>query len=1554
MEAVVQRCLLKAILSVVTPRKEDMSLSTLQSSSTSSVKASTSFFPKKKKQKAIPCSVENLRLYPSHIAEDSFVVESNALETLFHFLVSRGLIAKCGDDEDGTTNSKHKDESTIDGDAIDTFIEDLASALNKDEHVGGTQVVAGQINFIFTQSRKKPSSTVVKDSQRKMVDVRALVLAFSKGIAPLISAKMKIAHQHICRKVKAPHPTSWLQLAVDNCEKSRASTPHLVVKNDTIMAWLKEILIFYTPPSDGFDFTNHLHEINGILNTNAMLWPSDPVEIAKLFVSGSSYFCNALTKLPPYSILELLLRFQPLFDNALETDVSFIQHALSKHAHNQLTIPSNIFDQIAEALLRILGVLCLNHPDFKALLEDLTMKISLLKGRHAKLASSSTSSSMPTASKLLDSLKLQSSTLDVLLTAEANKLDIHAMFTQAGAKPPQRMSTRVLDVLKRVQFRLADQILDIQQQGLPDRKTSSLPLLRHHDSNDSPISPLARFNFPSSINSSSSSPSQPQAEYLYAINANTPIQSLPSRRDGISTTPYAQRVYFADGSFQQYDSTFLSQRTKRNLDTLPSSSSSSTPSAHIQSLPELNDIGEPVAKKAHIIIRPQQHGLKGYERLSEMQITNEGATTSDHDDDGDNIDDDNDNDEVEEIIEKGNEVMSTGVRQGVINPSFPHASQSTYLQIPHVSSIIPSQEQQHQPTAFDLPTSTLRDHARISNEHKNGPFDQPPNYHEYMAVQMKSPQQQQSPRRGVSKGDYLSLLQLAGNAVEEAEFELQSTWKNDACLLSGICFEISHMEFMWCVQLNATVSDSTAIANQVANKLNISLDLDRNNIGFTNSVPSFHETSKSTRFLGSWYNDCRLVTNQPTRVTLYFSTIRNFASPTFFSYAKNIIVHLPLVATNNDLYMASNSRSATAGNRTRANKSTVFAGRKPLASSSLVQQASTPSNTTAATSSMSSMITVDDTPPVMMPINSGDVSGKDAALDAMSALEIAIKVEQIPERFTFASICSHQPNNDAIKKNLLIGSKCIVAVHSTNHNTFVSSIANFEAQTAYSSIIARVKKQSTTDTFMICRDLGEKSFVVLDDTTTDPLPWEQQLTTSGAKVLHVFLQPRIYAQYLPSDLIAPMRSAILFCDNIPRSDVLLAFLSQRSLALRSFSTFSHTMELVGTEGAIVKALQEYKDNPFPVRNSFGNSASLSSSIYLEILLKKNTFHLSVPRFIKPHNLLRQLSLILTSESDTIIAHIQRISSLGVTTTLLQSGMYHEISHFCPLNQGRVVVAFDEAESAELLQLPFSSAELDSMGGFLQRHSANGPSLLPSTTKAMTSVTLSQTTTSQSPSPSNVLRSIPNLPSLSGRNGLKILTKSDVLMLPQLNFESYVKRCLRIHGEVGKEYVSAVEQHRLAYAEKEVNLQRFMLPGKKVRIAMIDICTSLGFSQEAITFLLAERDRVLDAQRKAKTRQNLRERAKVIHNQITSTLDMLQTSSSPTPNIDRGLMEDKLQQLLTTLFNAPEGLKLEFKKVDKEKKLNYAEKYIKKHVSHANIRNTSKSSFGPSSTKGALK
>eukprot|EP00056_Hartaetosiga_gracilis_P013236 m.217971 g.217971 ORF g.217971 m.217971 type:complete len:813 (+) comp13812_c0_seq39:1919-4357(+) len=739
--------------------------------------------------------------------------------------------------------------------------------------------------------------------------------------------------------------------------------------------------------------------------------------------------------------------------------------------------------------------------------------------------------------------------------------------------------------------------------------------------------------------------------------------------------------------------------------------------------------------------------------------------------------------------------------------------------------------------------------------------------------------QQQEQQHQHQYDEYLHLLQLAGDVVEEDEGQ-HGEWMDDPLLTSsGMGFPLSHRHTMWCVQIQAILSKGTAIAYQLVNTL-----------CFDKKVP--------TSFLGLWYSDYKLVADQPTPMTLYFATPRDFVNSSFLQSIKDTIfsMHtlLPIPKHHNDKGDKCSSGSSKAPSYTKRNDRRKMKGE--VNSQIQAAQSTSPSS--------SSMMTA---------------THQRENEDRLSIRQLTtIVVKEVPERFTLTTIRSHQPNNDAIKRQLIIGNKCIVAVHSTDNSTFVTAVANFEPQTVYSSVIAQVKKQ-TTGTFMVCRDVRSRTLVVLDDSTDTPLPWEQQ-RTSGAKVLHVFLQPRIYALHCHPEHIQPRRSAILFCDNVPRTDVLIGFLSKRQLALRSFYTFPYTLEIEGSQDAIASALHEYKHSPFAVKNAFGNSAALSSSIRLQVLQRKGSFNLHVPRFMKPRDLLLELSLITGQPQHRLFATIQTHTFLGGTkTALLQPGMYHELAHFCPHSKGRVVVALKEDELQVLQQQPF-------LQDLIPPHS-HSQKQSQSQNKGVAGVS---THLVQHPSTTPI-----SLPILPSTNGLTILATKDILMLPKQHFESYSKRCTRRHGINGEAYVSAHIQLRSINQDKQVDLRPFMRTSKKVRTAMINACSQHGFSSDAIKYLLKERERTLDAHRKAKTRQNLKKEAMDIVSAMSSILNKLVGDNDDGVG-KKGMLVGELQRLVVSVAKGSKGLKQEIMRGDAHKILSQAQAFLSQS-SYANTR-----------------
>ena len=110
----------------------------------------------------------------------------------------------------------------------------------------------------------------------------------------------------------------------------------------------------------------------------------------------------------------------------------------------------------------------------------------------------------------------------------------------------------------------------------------------------------------------------------------------------------------------------------------------------------------------------------------------------------------------------------------------------------------------------------------------------------------------------------------------------------------------------------------------------------------------------------------------------------------------------------------------------------------------------------------------------------------------------------------------------------------------------------------------------------------------------------------------------------------------------------------------------------------------------------------------------------------------------------------------------------------------------------------------------------------------------------SSSPSSI--NIPVLPKRTAQGDMRSLPFEDVLLLPDRQFESYMRRVERRFTQDGPDYVAMVRTIRMKYPIERASLAEFMKPGKRVRAALVDACHRMCFSEEATEFILSVRKR----------------------------------------------------------------------------------------------------------------
>ena len=170
------------------------------------------------------------------------------------------------------------------------------------------------------------------------------------------------------------------------------------------------------------------------------------------------------------------------------------------------------------------------------------------------------------------------------------------------------------------------------------------------------------------------------------------------------------------------------------------------------------------------------------------------------------------------------------------------------------------------------------------------------------------------------------------------------------------------------------------------------------------------------------------------------------------------------------------------------------------------------------------------------------------------------------------------------------GARHVITVHCTNRSNIAVPVNDSTAPSAFAALRAALKGDPVlSDAYFVCRSVADRRVVLLTDELGLDLPWEAVPGKGAARVLNVFLQPRIYAAHVSPGM---RRSAILFCDVMPRSDVLLQYLSEHELYLKAVLTTPHTLHLEGTGIKVTKALREYQNNQDSVKNLFGQSATL--------------------------------------------------------------------------------------------------------------------------------------------------------------------------------------------------------------------------------------------------------------------------------------------------------------------------------------------------------------------------
>jgi hypothetical protein len=102
-----------------------------------------------------------------------------------------------------------------------------------------------------------------------------------------------------------------------------------------------------------------------------------------------------------------------------------------------------------------------------------------------------------------------------------------------------------------------------------------------------------------------------------------------------------------------------------------------------------------------------------------------------------------------------------------------------------------------------------------------------------------------------------------------------------------------------------------------------------------------------------------------------------------------------------------------------------------------------------------------------------------------------------------------------------------------------------------------------------------------------------------------------------------------------------------------------------------------------------------------------------------------------------------------------------------------------------------------------------------------------------------------------------LDTQDLMLFPDLQFESYLRRYERSGEPLSPKYVADLRFVRARVNVTRPDFSPFMKSGKRMRVLLIEACETLAFKPAAIEFLLSDRDRNMDATRKLRLRKDLR-------------------------------------------------------------------------------------------------
>eukprot|EP01147_Barroeca_monosierra_P005523 gene5523-7204_t len=314
------------------------------------------------------------------------------------------------------------------------------------------------------------------------------------------------------------------------------------------------------------------------------------------------------------------------------------------------------------------------------------------------------------------------------------------------------------------------------------------------------------------------------------------------------------------------------------------------------------------------------------------------------------------------------------------------------------------------------------------------------------------------------------------------------------------------------------------------------------------------------------------------------------------------------------------------------------------------------------------------------------------------------------------------------------------------------------------------------------------------------------------------------------------------------------------------------------------------------------------------------FPLALPRFMKPKSLFEQLSLILDQpEYKLKVKTIFRQTGGVMQHRLLTSNSYKELSHFFPGNRGRLFIATGKGIS--ISHGYFRNARSKWVRRRFGIHA--GPSGRRFNHAQLASLPVFDKM--QTFFLDDSVLELPTLPPAAGPEDFLPLPEQDVLLLPDRQFDSYIRRCERKCGKLGTEYAAILRAYRTKHPIQRVSLDDYMKPGKRVRASLVDFCSQSGFSQDATNFILLERDRALDAARKARNRQDIRRFAMELQKELR---EAWQAVTSVDNDMDASQRIHKLETVVTKITGTQQGINREVVRLDKENILSQAMERIK--------------------------